>query len=149
MNPTLNMPGAWANVKEVPPSLLPINQNQTLYVTKLTSHDAGAPEPEKVEGLKSVDEVLQHYKPEKSVYLNQEDGNQVEQQFNFRKMGDFTQQGLLNQSELLQLQDAKIQDLKKVNLHLRSNKMLQKVLQNPESRKLFRSMIDQMLSELA
>lgn len=149
MNPTLNMPGAWANVKEVPPSLLPINQNQTLYVTKLTSHDAGAPEPEKVEGLKSVDEVLGHYKPEKSVYLNQEDGNQTEQQFNFRKMGDFTQQGLLNQSELLQSQEAKIQDLKKVNLHLRSNKMLQKALQNPESRKIFRSMIDQMLSELA
>ena len=149
MNPTLNMPGAWANVKEVPPSLLPINQNQTLYITKLTSHDAGAPEPEKVEGLKSVEEVLEHYKPEKFVLLDEEDEGQSEQKFTFQKMGDFTQQGLLNQSPLLQTQAAKIQDLKKINLHLRSNKMLQKALQNPESRRIFRDMIDQMLNELA
>ncbi|PSL27441.1 hypothetical protein CLV60_108299 [Dyadobacter jiangsuensis] len=143
------MPGAWANVKEVPPSLLPINQNQTLYVTKLTSHDMGAPNPEKVAGLKSVEEVLDQYKPEKGVLLSQEDEGEVEQLFTFRKMGDFTQPGLINQSPLLQSQAAKIQDLKKINLHLRSNKMLQKVLQNAESRRLFREMIEQMLSELA
>lgn len=149
MNPTLNMPGAWANVKEVPPSLLPFNQNQTLYVTKLTTHDAGAPDPEKVDGLKSVEEVLGHYKPAKTVYLTHEDEGQPDQTFTFKKMGDFTQPGLISQSPLMQDQSAKIQDLKKINLHLRSNKMLQKALQNADAKRILLEMIEQMLGELA
>lgn len=149
MNPTLSMPGAWAGVKEVPPSLLPLNQNQTLYVTKLTAHDDGPPEPNKVEGLKSVDEVLEHYKPKKSISLTLEDENTEDEEFSFRRIGDFTQQGLIGQSKVLQAQAGKIQDLKKINMNLRSNKMLQKALQNPESRSLLRGMIEQMIDELA
>jgi hypothetical protein len=149
MDAKLNMPGAWAKVKDVPPSLLPINQNQTLYITKLTSHEEGAPVPQTISGLKSVEEVLDKYKPEENVFLDQEDGGQTQQFFSFLQMGDFTQPGLINQSSLLQAQATKIQDLKKINLHLRSNNMLQRVLKNPESRRVFRAMIEQMLSELS
>ncbi|WP_332369001.1 hypothetical protein [Spirosoma telluris] len=146
MQPTMNMPGAWAAYKDIPPSLSPISQNKTLYVGKF--NDEMAQEPEAVEGLESVNDVLNYYKPEASVMLFDQEGAPATEVFEFRKMGDFTQEGLVEQSPLLRELSAQMRNLQKLDRHLRSNKLLQTALQNPQAKQIVLDMVQQMIDEL-
>ncbi len=146
MNATMNMPGAWAAFKDIPPSLSPISQNKTLYVSKF--NDEVAQEPQAVEGLESVNDVLAHYKPEASVMLFDQQGAPASEVFEFRKMGDFSQEGLVEQSPLLRELSVQMRNLQKLDRHLRSNKLLQTALANPQAKGIVLDMIQQMIDEL-
>lgn len=146
MNPTLNMPGAWAAVRDVPPSLSPISLNKTLYVAKLS--DDYSPTPEAVPGLESVEDVMEHFKPEVGVMLEDQDGATSYENFQFRQMGDFSREGLVDQSELMRNLNSKITDLRKMDMQLRSNKLLQNALLNPQAKQIILEMIQQMLDEI-
>lgn len=146
MNPTLNMPGAWAAVRDVPPSLSPISLNKTLYVAKLS--DDYSPTPEAVPGLESVEDVMEHFKPEVGVTLYDEEGAPNYETFQFRQMGDFSREGLVEQSEMMRGLDSKINDLRKMDMHLRSNKLLQNALLNPQAKQVVLEMLQQMIDEI-
>lgn len=146
MQPSMNMPGAWAAYKEIPPSLSPISQNKTLYIGKF--NDEMMQEPDPVEGLESVADVLERYKPEATVTLEGIDGMQSTETFEFRRMGDFTQEGLVDQSPMLRELSAQMRNLQKLDRHLRSNKLLQMALQNPQAKGIVLDMIQQMIDEL-
>lgn len=146
MQPSMNMPGAWAAYKEIPPSLSPISQNKTLYIGKF--NDEMMQEPDAVEGLESVADVLERYKPEATVTLEGLDGMQSNETFEFRRMGDFTQEGLVEQSPMLRELTAQMRNLQKLDRHLRSNKLLQMALQNPQAKSIVLDMIQQMINEL-
>lgn len=146
MNPILNMPGAWAAVRDVPPSLSPISLNKTLYVAKLS--DDYSPTPEAVPGLESVEDVMEHFKPEVGVTLYDEEGAPNYETFQFRQMGDFSREGLVEQSEMMRGLDSKITDLRKMDMHLRSNKLLQNALLNPQAKQVVLEMLQQMIDEI-
>lgn len=141
-----SMPGAWAAYKDISPSLSPINENKTLYVTKLT--DVVLPGEEKVEGLESVQDVFDHFKPESGATLYDQAGMPSYENFQYRRLGDFTQQGLIDQSPLLRELQSRKNDLQKINMHLRSNKLLQAAVQNPQAKLVVLDMIQQMLDEI-
>ena len=146
MNPTLNMPGAWAAVRDVPPSLSPVSLNKTLYVAKLS--DDYNPTPEAVPGMESVEDVMEHFKPEVNVMLEDEQGSISNETFQFRQMGDFSREGLMEQSTLMRDLNRKVLDIKKMDMQFRSNKLLQNALINPEAKQVILEMIQQMLDEI-
>ena len=140
------MPGAWAAYKNIPPSLSPISQNKTLYIGKF--NDEMVQEPPAIEGLESVNDVLAQYKPEVTVAMNDQEGAPAVETFEFRRMGDFTKDGIVEQSPLLRELSAQTRNLQKLDRHLRSNKLLQTALQNPQAKEVVLDMIQQMIDEL-
>ncbi|GAB3709617.1 hypothetical protein GCM10027592_45900 [Spirosoma flavus] len=146
MDPRLEMPGAWDAIRSVPPSLSPVSLNKTLYVAKLS--DEFSTTPEAVPGLESVEEVMEHFKPEVGVTLYDEQGAPNYETFQFRQMGDFTRDGLVEQSELMRDLNHKILDLQKIDMQLRSNKLLHNALLNAQAKQAMLEMIQQMLDEI-
>lgn len=140
------MPGAWAAIKDISPSLSPINQNKTLFVSKLT--DQRPLEPETVVGLENTHDVFAHYKPEASSTLYELNGMPAYETFQFRRLGDFTQEGLIAQSPVLREQVARKTDLQRAERNLRSNKLLQAALQNPQAKAIILDMLQQMIDEI-
>ena len=140
------MPGAWAAIKEISPSLSPINQNKTLFVSKLT--DQRPLEPETVHGLENTKDVFEHYKPEASATLYEMNGMPAYETFQFRRLGDFTKDGLIAQSPVLRDQVARKNDLQRFERNLRSNKLLQAALQNPQAKAVILDMLQQMIDEI-
>lgn len=140
------MPGAWAAIKEISPSLSPINQNKTLFVAKLT--DQRPLEPEAVQGLESTSDVFEQYKPEASATLYEQNGMPAYETFQFRRLGDFTQEGLIQQSPVLRQQLAYKNDLQRIERNLRSNKLLQAALQNPQAKAIILDMLQGMIDEI-
>lgn len=140
------MPGAWAAIKDISPSLSPINQNKTLFVAKLT--DQRPLEPEAVTGLENTHDVFEHYKPEASATLYEANGMPAYETFQFRRLGDFTKDGLIAQSPVLRQQQAHKNDLQRIDRHLRSNKLLQAALQNPQAKAIILDMLQGMIDEI-
>lgn len=58
-----------------------IAPNKTLFIQKLTDNEPLR--PEKVEGLKNVEEVFGHYKPKVNVAFDKIDGSNVNETFHF------------------------------------------------------------------
>lgn len=140
------MPGAWPGLRDIPPSLSPISMNKTLYVAKFT--DELPMEPEAVPNLESVEDVMEHYKPEVTVMLEDEQGQQMAETFKFSRLGDFTPEGIVDQSPYLQELTDRMNDLQRINHQLRSNRMLQYALQNPQAKSTMLAMIQQMIDEI-
>jgi hypothetical protein len=148
----VSMPGAWPGLSDISPSLSPITQNKTMYIAKFT--DELPMDPLIVDGLESVSDVFENFQPEKTVtiYAEPEPGQKAGmphfETYTFRSLGDFSQQGLVDQSPVMQEQFTKVGDLAKISMHLRSNKMLQEALKQPESKRVILEMIQQMMDEI-
>jgi Type VI secretion system, VipA, VC_A0107 or Hcp2 len=140
------MPGAWPGLRDIPPSLSPISMNKTLYVAKFT--DELPMIPEAVPNMESVEDVMEHYKPEVTVVLKDDDGQEMGETFRFTRLGDFTPEGIVDQSPYLQELTARMNDLQRINHQLRSNRMLQMALKNPQGRSTMLAMIQQMIDEI-
>lgn len=123
-----------------------LKKDRTLIVTSLTSE---APiEPEVVSGLKTMDDVFKHFKPEASVEFEDKDGQQHEETIHFENLADFTPKGISKQSEFLlslQLEQDFMGDLIK---QLKSNKTLQKVLEDPETKEEFLKVLDALINKI-
>lgn len=75
-----------------------------------------------------------HYKPKVDIELENENGQPIKETLHFASVGDFSVKNMTSQSPFLnELKTSKdfYEGLKK---QLRSNKVLQKALENPESR---------------
>lgn len=140
------MPGAWPGLRELPPSLSPISMNKTLFVAKFT--DELPSESEAAPDLESVDDVLEHYKPEVTVMLSSQKGEPMAETFRFGRMGDFTPEGFVDQSDYLQELNDRMRDLQRINYQLRSNKMLQHAVANPQVKATMLAMVQQMIDEI-
>lgn len=77
-----------------------IPQNRTLVVEKLTDNDPV--KPEIIGGLTSVEEVFEHFKPEKEVEFQNREGASAKETLRFAGVEDFGIKGITNQSSFLQ-----------------------------------------------
>jgi hypothetical protein len=127
-------------------SIAAIPENRTLIVEQLTADEPISPEV--VEGLTSIDQVFAHYKPQVDIELENSEGQPINETLRFNSVGDFSVKNLTAQSSFLgQLSTEKdfYENLKK---QLRSNKVLQKALENPESKRAFLEVLKGVMAEL-
>lgn len=123
-----------------------IPQNRTLLVEKLTSDDPV--NPEKAEGLTSVEDVFDHFKPNVDVEFQDESGQPVKENFKFSNVGDFNLKNLTAQSKFLNDLNEKKNFYASFMKQLRTNKVLQRALQNEESRQALIAALEELKKEL-
>lgn len=109
-----------------------IPQNRTLFVGKLTDEDPIAPET--VEGLKTIDDVYAKFQPNVDVEFETVDGESVKENFKFTNTADFQVKQMTEHSDFLKGLSLEQEFYEKLVKQLRTNKVLQKALENEESR---------------
>ncbi len=123
-----------------------IGQNKTLLVQKLTQDPPV--KPDVVKGIKSVDEVFEHFKPEVEVNYEDSEGVESKETLHFTNVGDFSMNGIINQSEFLKNLSAEKDQYLKIVKQLRSNKILKMALEDPDAKEALLESIHSLLSEL-
>lgn len=109
-----------------------IPQNRTLLCEKLTG-DAPI-KPEIVKGLQTIDDVFEHHKPEVEVDFEDSEGVSKEETLSFRSLSDFGVKGITAQSEFLKDLNIEKEQYQKIIKQLKSNKLLRKTLENPDTK---------------
>jgi len=109
-----------------------IPQNRTLLCEKLTT-DAPI-KPNIVGGLQTIDDVFEHYKPEVEVEFEDSEGVGKQEKLSFRGLSDFGIKGITAQSEFLQDLTIEKDQYQKIIKQLKSNKLLRKTLEKPETK---------------
>lgn len=123
-----------------------IPENRTLLIEKLTSDPAISPEV--VEGLKTIEEVFEHYEPEVEMEFKDKDGEFTKEQLTFRNLGDFGTEGLSRQSSFLKNLTAERDEYQKIIKHMKSNKVLREVISDPDQKEAFLAAIQALIQEL-
>lgn len=109
-----------------------IPQNRTMFVGKLTADDPISPET--VEGLKTIDDVYAKFQPNVDVEFETAEGESVKENFRFSNTGDFQVKQMTERSDFLKGLAIEQEFYEKLVKQLRSNKILQKALENEEAR---------------
>ncbi len=123
-----------------------IPQNRTLIAQKLTSKTPTRPEV--VEGLKTVEDVFEHFKPNVDVSYEDASGQSIKENLKFKTVGDFGVKGLVNQSPFLGDLQTKSDQYQKIIKQLKTNKILKLALQDPEAKQSMIEAIDSLIQEL-
>lgn len=127
-------------------SIAAIPENRTLLVEQLTTDEPI--NPEVVTGLSTVEQVFAHYKPQVDVEFKNAEGQSVEETFHFKNVGDFSAKNMTSQSSFLNKVSKEKDFYENLTKQLRSNKVLQRALENPESRESFIAALQGVLAEL-
>ncbi len=123
-----------------------IPKNRTLIACKLTPDTPV--KPEVVEGLKTVEDVFEHFSPQIKIEFEDKDGGAVNENLKFRNLGDFGKKGLINNSAFLKDLEIESDQYKKIMKQLKTNKILKKALQDPEAKQSILETIDSLIDEL-
>ncbi len=127
-------------------ALQEIPQNRTLLVEKLTQNQPV--KAEMVKGLKTIDDVFAHYKPNVDMEFSNEDGVTSKEKLNFSNLGDFGKNGIINQSDFLKDLDTEKEQYIKIVKQLKTNKILRAALTDPEAKKALLDSLQSLMSEL-
>jgi hypothetical protein len=127
-------------------AILDIPQNRTLLCEKLTVDESIRPEI--VEGLKTVDDVFEHFSPRVDLEFETSEGITKEETLSFKGLSDFGIKGITAQSEFLRDLTAEKELYQKIIKQLKSNKLLHKALENADSKATLINVIYAMIKEL-
>lgn len=123
-----------------------IPENRTLLIEKLTSEPAISPEV--VEGLKTIEEVFEQYKPMVEIEFKDKDGQFAKEKLSFRRLGDFGAEGLSRQSNFLKKLTAERDEYQQIIKQVKSNNVLRKVILDPDQKEAFLKAIQALIQEL-
>ncbi len=132
--------------KDASEGIADIPMNKTLMIEKLTNE--APPKPKIVEGLKTIDEVFANFKPNVTVEFQTEEGTTKNEQLNFSNLGDFGMKGITNQSNFLKDLELQKNEYAKIIKQLKSNKVLQNVLNNADTKTAFIQALHAMAQEI-
>jgi hypothetical protein len=132
--------------KDASEAIADIPQNRTLIIEKLTG-DAPV-RPEVVEGLKTVEEVFEHFKPEVECEFQKEDGSFSSEKLSFNNLGDFGAKGITRQSDFLSQLQLEKNEYGKLIKQLKSNKLLKAASENPDAKKAFINALHALIQEI-
>ncbi|MCJ7448163.1 MAG: hypothetical protein MUO72_10740 [Bacteroidales bacterium] len=121
-------------------------QNRTLMVEKLTKDPPI--KPEVVEGLKSVEEVFEHFSPSVEMEFHDSEGGSRKETLHFKNLGNFGIKGITNQSEFLKNLTAQKEQNHKIIKQLKTNKLLQKALEKEDYKAALLNAINALIKEL-
>lgn len=123
-----------------------IPDNRTLLIEKLTALDPTA--PEKIEGLTTIEEVFAHFKPNIDVEFEDESGQPIKENFKFENVGDFGVKNMTEQSHFLNGLNGQKEFYESLIKQLRSNKVLQRALESPDTKQAFIAALIELRKEL-
>ena len=109
-----------------------IPDNRAMVVEHLTSDEPI--QPELACGLKTVEDVFAHFKPNMDIEFENEKGQPVKENLRFSSVGDFGVKNMTQQSEFLGKLSQEKDFYDGMVKQLRSNKVLQKALQDPQTK---------------
>jgi len=132
--------------REAAEALQEIPQNRTLMVEQLTEHPPV--KPQMVKGLKSINEAFEHFSPNMEMTFTDSDGLESKETLNFKTVGDFGKNGIINQSEFLKDLDTEKEQYIKVVKQLKTNKILRLALADPDAKAALLETIGGLLEEL-
>jgi len=123
-----------------------IPQNRTLIAGKLTPN---APvKPDVIEGLRTIEEVFEHFEPELKIPFEDKGGSTVNESLKFRNLGDFGKKGIINNSDFLKELEIESDQYKQIIKQLKTNKILKAALEDPEAKKSLIDTIDALVEEI-
>ncbi|GAB3804904.1 hypothetical protein GCM10028819_37190 [Spirosoma humi] len=123
-----------------------IPHNRTLLAQKLTQQ---APvNPEAVYGLKTVEAVFDHFKPEVEIEMESLDGMPTKETMKFRSVADFRVKEMVAQSPFLRSLDAQYQEYTQISRRLQGHRILQTALGNPDTKAALIQTLQALVAEL-
>lgn len=123
-----------------------IPQNRVLLAEKLT---ANTPiRPEIVQGLTTVEDVFEHFKPKIDIDFETEEGTGKKETLKFNNLGDFGIKGITAQSSYLGDLTLKKEQYHKIIKQLKTNKLLKQALANAESKQGLINSLNALIKEL-
>jgi hypothetical protein len=123
-----------------------IPQNRVLLAEKLT---ANAPvKPEIIEGLGTVEQVFEHFKPKVEMEFETEEGTSRKEMLHFTNLADYGVKGITAQSNFLGDLTLKKEQYQKIIKQLKTNKLLKQALSNSETKKDFINALHALIKEL-
>jgi hypothetical protein len=123
-----------------------IPENRTLLVEKLTADDPV--NPEAVDKLNTIEDVFAHFNPNVNVEFEDESGQTVKENFKFANVGDFGVKNMTGQSQFLRSLNQQKDFYESLVKQLRTNKVLQKALEDPVSKNAFIQALTELRKEL-
>ncbi|TDW96807.1 type VI secretion system contractile sheath small subunit [Dinghuibacter silviterrae] len=123
-----------------------ISPNKTLFIQQLT--DREPLRPELTEGLKTVEDVFEHFKPTVHVDYERADGSPKGEVLHFQQLSDFGVKAIVQQSDHLRDLSVERDTCLTIARQLKSNKTLKAMLENPETKKAFASALAKLAGEL-
>lgn len=123
-----------------------IPQNRTLLVEKLTQNQPL--KPEIVKGLKTVEEVFEHFKPNVDVDFEDSEGVTRKETLSFNHLGDYGTIGITKQSKFLKDLSTEKDQYIKIAKELKTNKILKAALDDPEAKQALLDSIRALLTEI-
>lgn len=123
-----------------------IPENRSLIVEQLTANEPV--NPEAVKGLTTIEEVFNHFSPNIDVEFEDEEGQPVKENFAFSSVADFNVKNMTENSKFLNGLNVDKEFYEGLIKQLRSNKVLQRVLENAESKEAFIAALTSLKSEL-
>jgi predicted component of type VI protein secretion system len=127
-------------------SITEIPQNKTLIAQKLTTNTPTRPEI--VTGLKNMDEVFTHFDPKINVAFEDDKGQTIKEELGFKNVGDFSLNGMIEQSPFLGDLKTKNEQYKKMIKQLKTNKILKLALQDVEAKKSMIEALESLIKEI-
>jgi hypothetical protein len=123
-----------------------IPQNRTLLIEKFTDNDPI--KPEMVQGLQTIVDVFDHFKPEKEVEFVNEQGATSKETLRFGGLEDFGTKGITNQSTFLQGLSNQKEQYDKFLKQVKTNKVLMGVLNDAQLRQEYLNALNALIQEM-
>jgi len=123
-----------------------IPDNRSMVVEHLTSDEPV--KPEAVVGLNTIEDVFKHFQPNVDVEFSSEDGEPVKENLRFENVADFSVKRMTEQSAFLNNLQQEKDFYASVEKQLRSNKVLQRALEDPDAKAAFIAVLKSVREEL-
>lgn len=124
--------GGNAVEQEANEGIADIPGNRTLMVNQMTAEEPGVPEI--VDHLYTIEDVFKYFDPNIDVNFLDKEGQDVTENFQFSNVGDFSVKSMTQRSPFLNNLSIRKEFYEKVVKQLRSNKVLQSVIANNDTK---------------
>jgi hypothetical protein len=138
--------GTQGNVEVGSESVTELSKNRTMFITQLT--DEAPFSPDLMYDVKNMKDAFETFKPSKEISFTTEDGSSTSEVLEFENVGDFGPKGIVAKSNYLREQKQKEDQYRAISKELKSNKALQAIVSNPETRQAFLEVIKGLVQDL-
>jgi hypothetical protein len=131
---------------ETSDAIIEFPQNRTLLVEQLT--DEPPAKAEVVKGLRTMEDVFRHYKPNVKLEFEDPTGQSKKETLHFNELRDFEKDGLMKNSEFLKDMGTEKENYLKIEKQLRANKVLREAISDSDSKASLINSLQALLKEL-
>lgn len=123
-----------------------VPKNRTLLAANLT--DIPATRPKMNYDCQTIDDVFEHYEPSVKMEFTDAEGGAINEELSFNNIGDFSKKSMVEQSDYLRSMEAQQRNYGTFAKRLQNNKILQRMLNDPDSKEAYLTVLRSMLHDL-